>query len=235
MAKGKTLFVSDFDDTLAQTDAMITVTNNGKQRQMDPAEFAIYEPQEGDQFDFSEFEQLINPRPIERFVKLLKNAIGRADKIAVLTARGHTRPVAQFLKMHGIESGVSIAAIGSGDPEKKASYIRKHIQAGFDRVAFIDDSPKNIDAVKRLRAEFPQAKILAHQAKEHEAPIKSDEPDDKKSTESPDETNAVSQQAQQMGLIDLKFGRWGKKIRGRLQVTHTVQNGRLIPKQTNQS
>lgn len=233
MAKGKTLFVSDFDDTLAQTDAMITVTNNGKRREMDPAEFAVYEPQKGDEFDFSQFDQLINPRPIERFVKLLKKAIGKADKIAVLTARGHTRPVAQFLKMHGITSGVSIAAIGSADPEKKASYIRKHIQTGFDRVAFIDDSPKNIDAVKRLRSEFPEAKILAHQAKEHEPPTKSDEPTDKKSTESPDDTNVVSQQAQQMGLIDLKFGRWGKEINGKLQVTHTVQNGRLVPKQPN--
>lgn len=224
MAKGKTLFVSDFDDTLAQTDAMITVINNGKKREMDPAEFAVYEPQEGDQFDFSQFDQLINPRPIERFVKLLKNAIGRADKIAVLTARGHTRPVAQFLKMHGITSGVSIAAIGSADPEKKASYIRKHIQAGFNRVAFIDDSPKNIDAVKRLRSEFPEAKILAHQAKEHDPPeVK--EPTKEKSTIEP-KVSQISQQAQLLNLDYLGFGRYGKDGK----VTHVVNNGRLVPK-----
>lgn len=223
MAKGKTLFVSDFDDTLAQTDAMITVTNNGKKREMDPAEFAVYEPQEGDQFDFSQFDQLINPRPIERFVKLLKKAIGKADKIVVLTARGHTRPVAQFLKMHGITSGVSIAAIGSADPEKKASYIRKHIQTGFDRVAFIDDSPKNIDAVKRLRAEFPEAKILAHQAKEHEPT----EPTKEKSTTEP-KVSQVAQQAQSLNLDYLGFGRYGKDGK----VTHVVNNGRLVPKPT---
>lgn len=221
---GKTLFVSDFDDTLARTDAKVILIRGNERIEMDPAEFAVYEPEKGDTFDFSQFDQLINPRPIERFVKLLKQAIGRADKIAILTARNHTLPVAQFLKMHGITSGVSIAAIGSSDPEKKASYIRKHIQSGFDRVAFIDDSPKNIEAVKRLRSEFPDAKILAHQAKEEEHP--KDEPDAKEKTSSEPETSAIAKQAQQLGLTDMRFGRYGKDGK----VTHIIQNGRLVPK-----
>lgn len=214
---GKTLFVSDFDDTLAQTDAKVIVVNGGKRREMDPAEFAVYEPTPDDKFDFSQFDQLINPRPIERFVKLLKNAMGRADKIAILTARGHTKPVAEFLRMHGITGGVSIAAIGSGDPEKKASYIRKHIQQGFSRVAFIDDSPKNIEAVKRLRSEFPGAKILAHQAKE--------EPAHTTPKEEPEES-VIGKQAKSLGLTYMGFGRYGKDKK----VTHTIQNGKLVPK-----
>lgn len=221
---GKTLFVSDFDDTLARTDAKVILIRNGERVEMDPAEFALYEPTPDDKFDFSQFDQLINPRPIERFVKLLKQAIGRADKIAILTARGHTRPVAEFLRMHGITGGVSIAAIGSGDPEKKASYIRKHIQQGFSRVAFIDDSPKNIEAVKRLRSEFPGAKILAHQAKEEEHP--KDKPTKKEKTKSEPETSDITQQAQQLGLTDMKFGRYGKDGK----VTHIIQNGQLVPK-----
>lgn len=221
---GKTLFVSDFDDTLARTDAKVILIRGNERIEMDPAEFAVYEPQKGDKFDFSQFDQLINPRPIQRFVKLLKQAIGRADKIAILTARNHTLPVAQFLKMNGITSGVSIAAIGSSDPEKKASYIRKHIQSGFDRVAFIDDSPKNIAAVKRLRAEFPEAKILAHQAKEEEHPT--DEPVSKETPKSEPETSAISKQAKSMGLTDMRFGRYGKDGK----VTHIIQNGRLVPK-----
>jgi hypothetical protein len=223
---GKTLFVSDFDDTLARTDAKVILVRNGERTEMDPAAFAIYEPEKGDTFDFSQFDKLINPRPIQRFVKLLKQAIGRADKIAILTARGHTRPVAQFLKMHGIDAGVSIAAIGSADPEKKASYIRKHIQAGFDRVAFIDDSPKNIAAVERLRTEFPKAKILAHQAKEEEE-HPTDEPKsaNKPTLDSP-EMSAIAQQAKQMGLTDFRFGRYGKDGK----VTHIIKNGRLVPK-----
>lgn len=169
---GKTLFVSDFDDTLAQTDAKIIVTRDGKQFTLTPEEYAVYEEQPGDTFDFSEFEKLINPRPIQRFVSLLKKAIEskKADKITVLTAREHTRPVAEFLKMVGIKQGVSIAALGDNNPQRKANYIEKHIQSGYSRVAFIDDSPKNVTAVKQLRTKYPQVKLLVHQAKKSEEP-----------------------------------------------------------------
>ena len=227
---GKTLFVSDFDDTLAQTDSKIFLTRNGERIEMDPAAFAVYDEQPGDKFDFSEFDKLINPKPIQRFVKLLKQAIGRADKIAVLTARGHTRPVAQFLKMHGITSGVSIAALGDANPEKKAAYIRKHMNDGYDKVAFIDDSPKNVQAVKALRTEFPEAKILVHQAKEHPEPTPdtpstpSPKPSPKPST-TPDDS-AIAKQAASLGLDYFGFGRYGKNKK----VTHISQDGRLIQK-----
>ena len=225
---GKTLFVSDFDDTLAQTDSKIFLTRKGERIEMDPAVFAVYDEQPGDKFDFSEFDKLINPKPIQRFVKLLKQAIGRADKIAILTARGHTRPVAQFLKMHGITSGVSIAALGDANPEKKAAYIRKHINDGYDKVAFIDDSPKNVQAVKALRTEFPDAKILVHQAKEHPTPeAPSPTPSTPAASIPAAEDSEIAKQAQQLGLDYLGFGRYGKDKK----VTHTSQNGRLVPKQ----
>jgi len=166
---GKTLFISDFDDTLAQTDSKVYLTRNGERHEMTPADYATYEEQPGDEFDFSEFDELINPRPIKRFVRILKKAIekGAADKITILTARRHTRPVAQFLKMHGIESGVTIAALGDADPQAKARYIEKHIQQGYDRVAFIDDSKKNVDAVKQLKDKYPQVRMVVHHAQEH--------------------------------------------------------------------
>jgi hypothetical protein len=225
----KTLFVSDFDDTLAQTDAKIIITKaSGDVVEMDPPDYAVYTPEPGDKFDFSEFEKLKNPRPIRRFVQLLKRAIAdkRVDKIAILTARGHTKPVAEFLKMMGITSGVSIAAIGSSDPQRKANYIEKHIQSGFTRVAFIDDSPKNVAAVEGLRKKYPEAKLLVHQAKEH--------PEEKNTTPTSQDNNPadsstesqIAIQAKQMGLEDYKFGRYGKNG----TVTHTVQNGRLLPK-----
>ena len=221
---GKTLFVSDFDDTLAQTDSKIFLTRKGERIEMDPAAFAVYDEQPGDKFDFSEFDKLINPKPIQRFVKLLKQAIGRADKIAILTARGHTRPVAQFLKMHGITSGVSIAALGDANPEKKAAYIRKHMKDGYDKVAFIDDSPKNVQAVKALRTEFPDAKILVHQAKEHPTPDTPSLTPPTPTVSKPAEDSEIAKQAQQLGLDYLGFGREGKNKK----VTHTSQNGRLV-------
>jgi hypothetical protein len=176
MAKGKTLFVTDFDDTLAQTDATVYLTRaSGEKIEMTPEKYATYEEQPGDQFDFSEFNELINPRPIKRFTRLLKKVVGqrKADKVVVLTARRHTRPVAQFLRMAGINSGVSIAALGDANPQKKADYIDKHIQRdGYTRVAFVDDSPKNVEAVDRLKVKYPNVKILTHKVTHH--PITND-------------------------------------------------------------
>lgn len=182
MPRRKTLFVTDFDDTLAMTDANVILIRNGERVVLTPAEFAVYEPKPGDSFDFSEFDQLINPRPIQRFTKLLQKAVHekKADKVVVLTARNHTRPVSQFLKMIGIESGVAIAALGDANPEKKARYIEKQIQDGYERVVFVDDSAKNIAAVQQLRDRYPEVKLVVHQAKEHETPLP-----DKKSDSAP--------------------------------------------------
>lgn len=230
MARKKTLFVSDFDDTLAMTDANVILIRNGKRTSLTPAEFAVYEPKPGDNFDFSEFDQLINPRPIQRFVRLMQKAVHekKADKVVVLTARNHTRPVAQFLKMIGITSGVAIAALGDANPEKKARYIEKQIQDGYDRVLFVDDSAKNVAAVKRLQDKYPEAKIVVHQAKEHEAPHTpaAKDANKPKQTASDDEASLLAQQSRQMGLTDYRFGRYGRNG----EVTHVVQNGRIVPK-----
>ena len=170
----KTLYVTDFDDTLAKTDALVYLVRGGEQIALTPAEYATYEEQPGDTFDFSDFDQLKNPQPIQRFARLIKKAVAnkRIDKVAVLTARSHTKPISEFLKSIGIESGVSIAALGDANPQRKANYIEKHIQDGYTRVAFVDDSIKNIEAVRQLGQKYPQAKILTHQAKAHKPETK---------------------------------------------------------------
>jgi hypothetical protein len=119
--------------------------------------------------------------------------------------------------------------LDSADPEKKAEYIRKHMKDGYDRVAFIDDSPKNVEAVKALRKEFPKAKLLVHQAKEHPVPDSpSTTPSTPTATKSASDTDSeIAKQATQLGLDYLGFGRYGKNKK----VTHTSQNGRLVPKQ----
>lgn len=169
----KTLYVTDFDDTLAKTDALVYLMRGGERIAMTPETYATYEEQPGDEFDFSEFNTLKNARPIERFTRLIKKAVAnkRIDKVAVLTARGHTKPISEFLKSIGIESGVSIAALGDANPQRKANYVEKHIKDGYTRVAFVDDSIKNIKAVRQLGQKYPHAKILAHQATTHK-PVK---------------------------------------------------------------
>lgn len=177
----KTLYVTDFDDTLAQTDALVYLVRGGKRIALTPTEYATFDEQPGDTFDFSEFEQLKNPKPIERFVRLIKKAAAdkRITKVAVLTARNHTKPISDFLKSIGVPSGVRIAALGDANPQRKANYIEKHINVGFTRVAFVDDSIRNIEAVRDLQVKYPNVKILAHQAKEH--PTNKEKPTNKAS------------------------------------------------------
>ena len=170
---GKSAYITDFDDTLVHTDArVIVIDKDGKRRELSPAEYAAYEKQTGDEFDYSEFEQLKNPRPIKKYVDLLKKVIDqkKADKVVVLTARGHTKPIAKFLQSQGITSGITIAALGDSDPMEKARYIEKHIKDGYTRVAFVDDAPKNVQAVKTLIDKYPQAKLVVQQVKEKDTP-----------------------------------------------------------------
>lgn len=173
----KTLYVTDFDDTLVKTDAKVYVTKaDGKKITLTPEEYAVYDIDPSDKFDFSEFEDLKNPKPITRFTTLLKKVVEdkKADKIAVLTARGHTKPIAKFLQSLGITTGVSIAALGDANPQRKANYIEKHINSGYGKVLFIDDSPKNIEAVNKLKTKYPQVKIATHQVKtdQHKKPAR---------------------------------------------------------------
>ncbi len=166
---GKTAYITDFDDTLVHTDARVAVIDkDGKRREISPADYASYEKQTGDTFDYSEFEQLKNPRPIKKYVNLLKKVIDqkKADKVVVLTARGHTKPIAKFLQSQGITSGVTIAALGDSDPMEKAKYIEKHIKDGYNRIAFVDDAPKNVKAVKTLMDKYPQTKLVVQQVQE---------------------------------------------------------------------
>lgn len=227
MAKD-TLYVTDFDDTLAQTDAVVYVTKaDGTRVAMDPADYAVYSAEPGDEFDFSEFEQLKNPRPIQRFVKLLKGMLDRGvGKAVVLTARGHTLPVAQFLRSQGITSGVTIAALGSSNPQKKADYIQKQIDSDrYRRVLFVDDSPKNVAAVEQLRGKNPSVRMVIHQAKDHADPTPTQSSQQKKPSPTAQQ-NDVAAQAQRLGLEYYGFGKYGKDG----TVTHISQNGRLVPK-----
>lgn len=184
----KTLYVTDFDDTLAKTDANVHVTKaSGKKVTMSPEEYAVYDAEEGDTFDFSEFEQLKNPREITRFTELLKRVVDekKADKVVVLTARGHTKPIAKFLQGMGITTGITIAALGDANPQRKANYIEKHIRDGYGRIAFVDDSPKNVAAVNSLKDKYPQIKLLTHQVKHSEQEPKKPDTKEKEKVDSP--------------------------------------------------
>jgi len=154
LSEDKKLRIFDFDDVLVRTNSFIYVTHkDGKTSKLSPGEYAVYKEQPGDKFDYRDFQQVTNPQLIKGYVELLRRMVssGGSRDVFILTARSAEKPVAQFIKDLGIR-GVTVVALGDNNPEKKADWIEDKVKAGFDDVYFVDDSPKNVDAVrKRLK------------------------------------------------------------------------------------
>jgi hypothetical protein len=66
--EGKALRVFDFDDTLAKSTSFIYVNHkDGKQTKLDPSEYAVYKEKSGDEFDFKDFNRMMNnPKVIKK-------------------------------------------------------------------------------------------------------------------------------------------------------------------------
>jgi hypothetical protein len=162
---GKRLRVFDFDDTLAKMNATIYVNHrDGSNSELNPAQFAVYEPIPGDDFDFTEFDRIIkSANPIQKNVDALKRAMQDAGaKTTILTARRVAYPVKRYLEReHGLKN-IYVVALGSSDPMDKARWIEKQIQKGYDDIEFIDDSPKNVKAVDSLQQQYPDVALTAH-------------------------------------------------------------------------
>jgi len=149
--ESKKLRIFDFDDTLVKTNSFIYVTHkDGKTSKLSPGQYAVYKERPGDTFDFKDFQQVTNPQLIKGYVELLRRMVnsGGSREVYILTARAAERPVSQFIKDLGI-GGVKVIALGDNNPEKKADWIEDRVKEGYDDVFFVDDSPKNIDAVRR--------------------------------------------------------------------------------------
>src|SRR5210317_295984 len=94
--EAKKLRVFDFDDTLVKTTSYIYVTQkNGKKIRLSPGEYAVYQERPGDEYDFSDFDNVNDPKIIKGYFKLLqrmKNAGGDRG-VFILTARAKYKPV----------------------------------------------------------------------------------------------------------------------------------------------
>lgn len=170
--KRRILFAFDLDDTLIKTKASIIVHNGEETRTLTPAEYAIYEPQPGDEFDYSQFQGIKDPVVIkdtfELFSKILKTSKMLSNaKTIILTARtpSITSDLQKFLEKYNLPD-VQLHAVGSSDPIRKAEVIQDYIDKGFNLIRFYDDSTKNITAVKALEKTNPgvqiQAKLMKH-------------------------------------------------------------------------
>jgi hypothetical protein len=168
---GKKLRVFDFDDTLVQTKSNIYITHtDGKKSTLTPGEYAVYEPKKGDKFDFSDFQQVKQPQEIKGVTDLLRK-LAKAEgerSIVILTARGVYKPIKDYLSDIGLRD-IYVVALNSADPQDKADWIEQKIKEGYNDVFFIDDSHKNVQAVKVLEKKYPNIKLQVRQV-QHNVP-----------------------------------------------------------------
>jgi hypothetical protein len=159
--KTKKLRIFDLDDTLFETEAKVIVTSvDNTSREITPAEYAVYEPQSGDKFDFSQFQTLINPTLIrsigKRFYKIVTSSNGDR-KTVILTARGsEAAPHIKDIIRKYFRVNIEVVTLGTGDPMAKANWILNKIQnEGYNDIFFVDDSSKNILATYRTIKDLP--------------------------------------------------------------------------------
>ena len=162
----KKLRVFDFDDTLVKSNSKVFLIRKGKKKEMTPGEFAIYKQKPGDKFDFSEFDKVIEPKQIKSMFKVFKNIYKASGsrRLTILTARAAYKPVRQFLKDVGFDD-VYVVALGDANPQKKSNWVKSQIEKGYDDILFLDDSPKNVNAVKKLKQKYPNIKMDARVVK----------------------------------------------------------------------
>ena len=158
----KKLRVFDFDDTLVKSNSKVFLIRKGKRKEMTPGEFAIYKKKPGDEFDFSEFDKVIEPKQIKSMFKVFKNIYKASGsrRLTILTARAAYKPVRKFLKDVGFNN-VYVVALGDSNPRKKSDWIESQIKNGYDDILFLDDSPKNVSLVKKLKQKYPNIKMDA--------------------------------------------------------------------------
>jgi FMN phosphatase YigB (HAD superfamily) len=180
-AGDKKLRVFDFDDTLVQTKSNIYVKHkDGKDSTLTPGEYAIYEPKDGDKFDFSDFEKVKQPQEIKGVTRLLKNIVRvGGSEIVILTARAAYKPIKNYLSDIGLDN-LFVVALADSDPQKKADWIEDKIKGGVKDVFFIDDSHKNVAAVKALSKKYPNISLKVRHV-QHDIPNPPKQKDDIKS------------------------------------------------------
>ena len=210
---GKKLRVFDFDDTLVKTKSHIYITNkDGKKSKLTPGEYAVYKPKDGDNYDFSDFEQVKQPQEIKGVTNLLKTVVNAEGerKVVILTARSAYKPVKDYLQDIGLD-GIYVVALASNDPQDKADWIEDKIKAGYNDVFFIDDSHKNISAVNKLKDKYPNIKMkVSHVKHDIPAPPKQS---DMKSQKDKEPTKRVEPKKNDMSLKSLLPKDLDKKVK----------------------
>jgi len=210
----KKLRIFDFDDTLVKTKSNIYIKHkDGKESKLTPGEYAIYEPKNGDKFDFSDFEKVKQPQEIKGVTRLLKNIVRvGGSEIVILTARSAYKPIKDYLSDIGLDK-LFVVALADSDPQKKADWIEDKIKGGVKDVFFIDDSHKNVAAVEALSKKYPNISLKVRHV-QHDIPNPPKQKDDMKTqSKSKEVTKSTPTKGNDMSLKSLLPKDLDKKVK----------------------
>ena len=158
----KGISVLDFDDTLATSKSLVKYTKpDGEVGTLTPEQYAAeYEnlADLGYEFDFSEFNKVVQGKIAPLFNKALKLAdkFGTND-IFILTARppAAQKAIHKFLKDNGLNLPIeNITGLGNSTAEAKALWVADKAAQGYNDFYFADDALKNVQAVKNMLDQF---------------------------------------------------------------------------------
>jgi len=162
------LCVFDFDDTLVKTDCVVNVTYpNGREENISTSDFKLHNKNSRNEYDFSDFENVVNPREITQVTSLLRESCdaGTDEKVVILTARQNAARMAiiTYLEDLGFDmtNTIELVTLDDSDSQAKADWIEKKILRGHKDILFLDDSRANVDCVRRLQEKYPQIKLDA--------------------------------------------------------------------------
>ena len=159
--KDKPAFLRTFDNLTKEQKAQVEQSVPRTTKRITPAEFARDSEKftkEGADFDFSEFNKVVEGTP-GPLAPRLKKAIGKFgnSNIFVLTARPQesANAIHEFLKGIGLELPLeNIVGLANGDPAAKASWMVGKVAEGFNDFYFVDDHMGNVKAVKEVLNNF---------------------------------------------------------------------------------
>ena len=154
----KKIRVFDFDDTLARSKSKVIVNMpDGSTKKINATQFAEQAStlqSEGAEFDFTEFEQVIDGKkgPLFNVAKKIAETRGTED-LFILTARPQAAagPIKAFMKALGINIPLkNITGLGDGTAAAKGRWIASKAAEGYNDFYFADDATKNVAAVKEV-------------------------------------------------------------------------------------
>jgi hypothetical protein len=169
----KKIRVFDFDDTLARTKSNVLYTMlDGKTGKITPAEYAAKGTDmlnEGAEFDFSEFNKVMDGRkgPLFKVAETIADKRGTSDMF-VLTARSAEAAPAikEFLDALGLNIPIeNITGLGDSSPLAKSGWMVGKAAEGYNDFYFADDHLGNVKAVEKVmdlvdvKSKVQQAKI----------------------------------------------------------------------------